>query len=92
MAMTVAKQDDKLLLKYRERDTVTGATRATTKWLAKVLGLNETQVIHLALAQLAKNVLPAYDPDNGPLKPREIEAIRKLAPQDHVFTASKSLF
>lgn len=90
--MTVATQDDKLLLKYRERDTVTGTTRATTKRLAKVLGLNETQVIHLALAQLAKNVLPAYDPDNGPLKPKELEAIRKLVPQDHVFNANKTLF
>lgn len=89
--MTGTTQDDKLLLKYRERDTVTGITRATARRVAKVLGLNETQAIHLAMAQLAKEVLPAYEPDNGPLKPKELEAIRKLVPQDRPFTATKGL-
>ncbi|MEJ2644288.1 MAG: hypothetical protein P8180_05040 [Gammaproteobacteria bacterium] len=89
--MTATTQDDKLLLKYRERDTVTGITRATARRVAKALGLNETQTIHLAMAQLAKEVLPAYEPDNGPLKPKELEAIRKLVPQDRPFTATKGL-
>ncbi|MGA7800863.1 MAG: hypothetical protein WCC36_08620 [Gammaproteobacteria bacterium] len=89
--MTATTQDHKLL-KYRESDTVTGVTRATARQVAKVLGLNETQMIHLAMARLAKEVLPAYEPDNGPLKPKELEAISKLVPQDHPFTATKGLF
>lgn len=89
--MTATTQDDKLLLKYRESDTVTGITRATARRVAKALGLNETQTIHLAMAQLAKEVLPAYEPDNGPLKPKELEAIRKLVPQDRPFTVTKGL-
>lgn len=89
--MTVTTQDDKLLLKYRESDTVTGITRATARRVAKALGLNETQMIHLAMAQLAKEVLPAYEPDNAPLKPKELEAIRKLVPQERPFTVTKGL-
>jgi len=89
--MTATTQDDKLLLKYRESDTVTGITRATARRVAKALGLNETQTIHLAMAQLAREVLPAYEPDNGPLKPKELEAISKLVPQDRPFTVTKGL-
>ena len=60
--------------------------------MAKELGFNETQVIHFALAKLAKEVLPAYEQDDGPLTKKEMAAIEKLAPQDAPFTATKSLF
>jgi hypothetical protein len=73
------RQGDKLLLRFREIDDRFGVTRATLEKLAKQLGLNEIQVIHYALAQLAQSVLPSYAPDDGPLTAREIEVISILA-------------
>lgn len=87
-----ATHEEKLLLKFRSANTVTGITRSTAKKIAKELGLNETQVVHLALARLAQEVLPAYEQDDGPLSKKEIAAIKKLVPQDRPFTATKSLF
>ncbi|HEY9035891.1 MAG TPA: hypothetical protein VIM96_04175 [Pseudomonadales bacterium] len=90
--MTAATRDEKVLLKFRSTDTVTGVTRSTAKKIAKELGFNETQTIHFALAKLAKEVLPAYEQDDGPLTKKEMAAIEKLAPQERPFTATKSLF
>ena len=70
---------DKLLVRFRETDNRFGVTRATLGKLADKLGLNETQVVHYALSQLARTELPAYEPDDGPLTMREIRAIQKAA-------------
>ena len=59
--------------------------------IAEMLGLSETQVIHVALAQLAKQTLPRYEPDDGPLTERQARAIRKLALQG-AMTDKESLF
>lgn len=80
-----------ILLRYRERDTAYGVTRKTTAKLAATLGLSETQVVHVALANLARQTLPRYEADNGPLTKEQLEAIDKLVPQ-RGFKASKSLF
>ena len=56
------------------------------------LGLNETQVIHYALSQLASAELPAYEPDDGPLTQREIRAIQKLAGDRRGKSVRSSLF
>ncbi len=58
-----------MILRYRERDTPFAVSRRTTTRLADTLGMTETQVIHLALAELAARHLPQYAPDDGPLKP-----------------------
>lgn len=42
---------------YRNLDSATGVTRATVKRLANKLGLDETQVIHLALRTMALKIL-----------------------------------
>ena len=42
-----------IAFRYRPKDSATGVTRTTTKRLADVLGVGETQVIHLALHELA---------------------------------------
>ena len=42
-----------IAFRYRPIDSATGVTRTTTKRLAEVLGVDETQVIHLALQELA---------------------------------------
>lgn len=88
---TIAK-DRGLLLQFRPTDTLAGVTRETVKRLAAQLGFNETQTVHFALAKLAREVLPAYEPDEGALTQKDIEAIHKLAPQDRPFRATKNLF
>ena len=49
--------------------------------LARTLGLSETQVIHAALATFARQALPQYEPDDGPLTAAQGKAIKKLVPQ-----------
>ena len=70
-----------ILLRYRDRDTAYGVTRRTTARLAQTLGVSETQVVHLALANLARQTLPAYEADDGPLSPEQLAAIDRLVPQ-----------
>jgi hypothetical protein len=57
------------------------ASRKTTKRPAKTLGLDETQVIHEALRDLAVRVLPQYAADDGPLTVSQLRQIRKRVPQ-----------
>lgn len=80
-----------ILLRYRETDTAYGVSRRTATRLAKVLGLSETQVIHVALAQFARQNLPRYEPDDGPLAAEQKDAIRKLQPSGRM-TVKESLF
>ena len=74
-----AHAQDKLLFCYRPADNLNGVSRATVESLASALGLNETQVIHYALKQLAKSLLPAYEQDDGPLAAKDISAIQRRA-------------
>jgi hypothetical protein len=80
-----------LLLRYRDRDTDYGVTRKTATKLALTLGLSETQVVHVALANLARQTLPRYEADNGPLTAEQLAAIDKLVPQGRL-KASRRLF
>lgn len=80
-----------LLLRYRDRDTAYGVTRRTTTRLAERLGLSETQVVHVALANLARQALPRYEVDNGPLTSEQLAAIGKLVPQGRL-KRSRRLF
>lgn len=80
-----------ILLRYRDRDTTYGVTRKTTTRLARTLGLSETQVVHVALANLARQTLPRYEADNGPLTTQQLAAIDKLVPQGRL-RPSKRLF
>jgi hypothetical protein len=84
-------QSTGILLRYRDSDTPYGVSRKTAGKLAKALGLTETQVIHVALAQLANQTLPRYEQDDGPLTERQARAIRKLALQG-AMTDKESLF
>lgn len=68
-----------LLLKFRSKDTQFGVTRETVKQIALMFDLSETEVIHMALSRLAKDELPAYEADAGPLTARELEAVRRIA-------------
>lgn len=68
-----------LLLKFRSRNTQFGVTRETVKAMAQQFDLSETEVVHMALSRLAKDELPAYAPDEGPLSARDVQALRKVA-------------
>lgn len=68
-----------LLLKFRRRDTQFGVTRETVKAIAERFAVSETEVVHMALSRLAKEELPAYEADDGPLTAHDIKALRKIA-------------
>ena len=70
---------DSMLLKFRAKDTRFGVTRDTVKALAAELDTTETAVVHMALSKLAEEMLPAYEPDAGPLTARELAAVRRAA-------------
>lgn len=68
-----------LLLKFKSKDSPYGVTRETLKALADEMDVSETMVVHLAISRFAKEVLPAYEADDGPLTAGDIERIRKAA-------------
>ena len=67
--------------RYRAQDSATGVTRATAKRLAEVLGVDETQVIHMALHDLAIKLLPQYEADEEALSKSQLSQIKKSAPK-----------
>jgi len=71
--------NDKILVQFRAKDTQFGVTRGTLKALAAELGTNETTVIHMALSKFAADVLPAYEPDDGPLTAKQVQMLREDA-------------
>jgi antitoxin component of RelBE/YafQ-DinJ toxin-antitoxin module len=79
-----------ILLRYRDRDTAYGVTRQTATRIAHNLGLSETQVVHVALANLARQTLPRYEADNGPLTDEQYSAIEKLVPQKGFVSSKKN--
>lgn len=81
-----------IAFRYRPRDSATGVTRTTAKLLAETLGVDETQVIHLALHELAAKYLPQYEADEGPLTKTQLGHIRKTAPKAIGGTVRSSLF
>lgn len=68
-----------LLLKFKSKDSPYGVTRETLKALADEMAVSETMVVHLAISRFAKEVLPAYEADDGQLKAGDIDRIRKAA-------------
>ena len=78
--------------RYRNVDSPTGVTRETAKRLAERLGLDETQVIHLALHQLAVKILPQYEQDCGPLTAAQVRQIKKFLPPEKKRSVRSSLF
>ena len=84
-----------LLLKFHKRDSKLGVTGATLQALAERLGLDHAEVVHLALARMARTELPAYEPDDGPLSKRALNDLRRVVrpglPQTKVLS-KKSLF
>ena len=90
--MTPATRPDQLLFRLRPSDSDAGVSRETLSKLAATLGIKETQVLHYAVRQLARDVLPAYEADDGPLTPPQLRAIRKAAPQGRGKSVKSNLF
>ena len=81
-----------IAFRYRPQDSATGVTRATAKRLATVLGVDETQVIHLALHELATKFLPQYEADTGALTKAQLNQVKKSAPKAKGGTIRSGLF
>jgi hypothetical protein len=86
-----SEKGKKLLVSFRGRDGMFGVTRRTMRKLAAELNLNETQVVHVALRRLADSVLPAYEPDDGPLTAEQLAIVRRLAGRQGVRSISSTL-
>ena len=69
----------KFAFRYRPQDSASGLTRTTAKRLADVLDVDETQVIHLALHQLATKFLPQYEAGVGSLTKIQLNQLKKSA-------------
>ena len=76
-----------LLLKFKD-DTVTTVSRETFSEVAKTLGFNETQTLHLAIARLRDEVLGNGQHGSGageepypPLTARQLLDIRSRTPK-----------
>jgi len=81
-----------IAFRYRATDSLTGVTRSTAKRLAEVLGVDETQVIHLALHEMATKFLPQYEADEGALSHAQMSQIRESAPKAKGGIVRSSLF
>jgi len=81
-----------ILLRYRDKDSALGVSRATAAKLADSLGVSETQVIHVALAQLARQTLPRYEVDNGPVTDEQVRALKAQVPQEGFIRSRKRLY
>lgn len=68
-----------LLFKFRKRDTQFGVTRETVKAMAERFDVSETEIVHMALSRLAKDELPAYEADDGPLTTQDAKELRRVA-------------
>ena len=88
---SATRQRQGMVFRFRDTDTRFGVSRRTTARLAKQLGMTETEVIHFAIAQLAREQLPAYEPDDAALSSKQLDRIKKLEPQGRMRTV-ESLF
>lgn len=90
--MAIRNSSDQIAFRYRAADSATGVSRHTAKRLAEQLGVDETQVIHLALHEMAVRLLPQYEADDAPLTAAQLRQIKKRAPQGTQRSVRSSLF
>lgn len=86
---TAKTRSDALLLQFKQ-DTLATVSRGSVKRMAKILGFNETQVLHYAAARLRQELAAnstslqvhgaAGDGDYPPLSPEQLATIHKHAP------------
>lgn len=86
------KAKSQLAFRYRTTDTPMSVTRATAQALAEALGVDETQMVHIAIRKLAMETLPQYQADDGALTATQIDAIKQVVPQGAKKSTRSSLF
>jgi hypothetical protein len=74
---------DAILFRPRTKDTTSGVTRKTLRRLAKLLDVAESEVIHKALANYARENLPRYEPDDGPMTAAEHQDMGTRVRREH---------
>lgn len=89
MSSTTAEQ---IPFRYRHEDSPNGVTRITVKAMAKILGVAETQAIHMALYAMATKILPQYEKDDGALTDEQLSKIRQHSPNRKNLKLRASLF
>jgi len=72
----------KFLFQLRSVDNEFGVSEETFARLMAELSLNQTELVHKALRNLAKEVLPAYQQDDGPLSDAQHAAVKNLSGLD----------
>ena len=76
-------KDKSLLVRFRNRDSRDGVTRATMRKIAGALDLSETEAVHRALVEYAKRFVPRYAPDDGPLSDAQHAKIARVVRERH---------
>jgi hypothetical protein len=84
--------NNQIAFRYRTNDSPAGVSRKTAKRMAERLGVDETQVIHRALRELAVKVLPQYEADDGPLTADQLRQIRRRAAAPKTHSVRSALF
>jgi hypothetical protein len=75
--------DEALLIRFRDKDSKEGVSRATMKEIARVLDMSETAAVQRALAELAQRYVPQYPRDSGPVTEAQHRAIAALVRKKH---------
>ena len=75
--------DEALLIRFRDKDSKEGVSRATMKKIARALDLSETAAVHRALAELAQRHVPQYPRDDGPITAEQHRAIAEVVRRKH---------
>ncbi|MCC6868465.1 MAG: hypothetical protein IT522_06545 [Burkholderiales bacterium] len=75
--------DEALLIRFRDKDSKEGISRATMKAIARALDLSETAAVHRALVDLAQRHVPRYPRDNGPITEEQHRAITEIVRRKH---------
>lgn len=76
-------KDKSLLVRFREKDSREGISRATMKKIARALDLSETAALHRALVEYAQRFVPQYPRDDGPLSELQHRRIAEIVRKEH---------
>lgn len=90
-ALPNANKPPTTLFRWREKDSSFGITKTTAEKAADLLGINETQLIHRALAEFLAREVPHYDPNFDELTDEHYAAIRARVNQHPVGKVLSSL-
>ncbi|HFD6683709.1 TPA: hypothetical protein ACF5RG_003563 [Providencia alcalifaciens] len=77
MSQVTEKRAKNVLFRLKTQDTPNGISEKTFEALVQLLGVNQTDVMHLALRKYADELLPAYEADDFDLTDAQIQYLRE---------------